>query len=773
MKKPVLQRAMFMTPVKKQESKGILSGIADDEDEYERRPDDLEIIANNLRGDMRSMDERYLELAQMVGEAAFDTPEEVVTLMQAQMAQQTEQPASPAPAPGPMQQGIGSLPPQGQPMPPGGIASGMEEQAPVQMAHGGIVHRQLGSPPSGEMAGRTVIDNELLRQATERRGLLSRMMGGARDLTANIDDRVSNFLSQQMQTRGPVSASGKEIPFVDKQGRFYQPVGGTNPNMPSRGFPMASKFNLGRFTKFAGPAGIAGGFATDALIESDPSRGQLYGSMFDLETGAGAEDRPGFARSVVPTSAAPAAVTPAPGAQVEMPSGGGGEGVPPPPAPGAVSGRTPVPGMKTSEDLLVSRPGFTPVGKAEEPEDLGKDFRQRVQEKMDIYSEFLGSDPEMRKAQALFMLAEAAVNTAAATGRSTAERIAKGVKGLPAGLAAIGAEAQKDKRAIAAAALSAVEQEYADARKAASLIQREIIRRGTGLSDKVSSLTSSILARDPTMDRNVAIQLARDMDNGTVAQDNATKEWYDRISNTVRWSPYKPLAESQVGYLDERNPYVRVSPETMTVTSDPEARKKLIDERMKLQKNLTMYDRFMSDVYGDTVGVLPTIRSGASRVVLGLFGDIGFGITDTQLNQIRANQAIGNEYLIKGLFRNSDKVSNLDMKNAQGLSENPNRMFTDVPLVVGTVQNFQRADLNRLAEIDSQLFGTPMKQLDRIPQGTKTDPLPVVQNTEMLLRDAFTKRPNLSMHLKFPDGKVERIDSSHPYVQQLLRGTAQ
>jgi hypothetical protein len=773
MKKQVLERAMFAKVSPKSESKGILSGIADDEDEYERRPDDLEIIANNIRGDMRSMDERYLELAQMVGEAAFDTPEEVVTLMQAQFAQQ-QQP--PIPAPAPSQQGIGSLPPQAPPMPPGGIASGMEEQPmlpqgqePIQMAHGGIVYRQLGSPPSGEMAGRTTIDNELLRQATERRGLLSRMMGGARDLTANIDDRVSNFLSQQMQTRGPVSASGKEIPFVDKQGRFYQPVGGTNPNMPSRGFPMASKFNLGRFATRFGPAGIAAGFATDALIESDPSRGQLYGSMFDLETGAGAEDRPGFARSVVPTSAAPTTVTPAPGAQVEMPSGGGGEGVPPPPAPGAVGGFT-------KDSLLPKRDGeglFTRIPPSAEPEDQGKDFRQRVQEKMDIYSEFLGSDPEMRKAQALFMLAEAAVNTAAATGRSTAERIAKGVKGLPAGLAAIGAEAQKDKRAIAAAALSAVEQEYADARKAASLIQREVIRRGTGLSDKVSSLTSSILARDPTMDRNVAIQLARDIDNGTVAQDNATKEWYDRISNTVRWSPYKPLAESQVGYLDERNPYVRVSPETMTVTNDPEARKKLIDERMKLQKNLTMYDRFMSDVYGDTVGVLPTIRSGASRVVLGLFGDIGFGVTDTQLNQIRANQAIGNEYIVKGLFRNSDRVSNLDMKNAQDLSEKPNRLFTDVPLVIGTVQNFQRADLNRLAEIDSQLFGAPMKQLDRIPQGTKTDPLPVVPNTEMLLRDAFTKRPNLSMHLKFSDGKVQRIDSSHPYVQQLLRGTAQ
>jgi hypothetical protein len=67
---PVMQRQMFMaigTPSKKGEQ-GILSGMEDVQEGYEdRTPDNLEIIANNLRGDIRSMDERYLELASMVG----------------------------------------------------------------------------------------------------------------------------------------------------------------------------------------------------------------------------------------------------------------------------------------------------------------------------------------------------------------------------------------------------------------------------------------------------------------------------------------------------------------------------------------------------------------------------------------------------------------------------------------------------------------------------------------------------------------------------------
>lgn len=751
MKKSVLTRAMFMAAPKKAESKGILSGI-DDGEELDRRPDDLEIIANNLRGDMRSMDERYLELAQMVGEAAFETPEEVITLMQAQMAQQ-QQPSTPAPAPA--QQGIAALPPQAPPMPQqaGGIMSGMEQE-PVQMANGGIVHRQLGSPPGGE------------------KGMLYRL--GERIF--NAEEAARDFLSRQMQTTGPTTASGKPIPFVDKQGRFYQPVGGTNPNMPSRGLTMPSKFNLGRFaTRFGGPAGIAGGMATQALVESDPSRGQLYGSMFDLETGAGAEERPGFARTQ--------AAIPTPSTAVEMPA----ESVPPPPAPGTVGGFTPVEGIKQPGERLMPGPeagGFSRVPRREEAEPE-KDFRQRVQEKMDIYSEFLGSDPEMRKAQALFLLAEAALNVAGATGRSNAERLAKGLKGLPAGMAAIGAEAQKDKRAIAAAALSSVEQEYTDARRATAAIQREIARRGSGISDKVRSIASSALAREPDMDPNVAIQFGRDVDNGTLVRNSATGEWYDTIQQKFVLGPggIKPLKENEVGFLDTNNPYVRVSPEALTVTHDPEARKALLNERMKLQKNLTLYDRFMKDVYGNTVGVLPSIRSGASQVVLGLFGDVGFGLTDTQLNQIRDNQAIGNEFIKKGLFRNSERVSNLDMKNADTLANDPNKLFNDVPLVIGTVQNFQRADINRLSEIDAQLFGVPRKELDRIPKGSKSDPLPVTRGTDIILRDAFTKRPNLSMYLQFPPaempdgrkipGRIERVDRSNPYIQQLLQGTAQ
>jgi hypothetical protein len=149
----------------------------EEDDEYEagemlgRTPDSPEILMNNLRGDMRSIDARRDELADLVGyAAAAETPEPVLAMLQPVLAQQ----------------GIGAMMPPG-PMPPGGIspvgapnvpnvpnvpnmpsdmmapmqpmpAGGIGDMAPgamppgpppLQMARGGVVQRfSQGSTPA-------------------------------------------------------------------------------------------------------------------------------------------------------------------------------------------------------------------------------------------------------------------------------------------------------------------------------------------------------------------------------------------------------------------------------------------------------------------------------------------------------------------------------------------------------------------------------------------------------------------------------------------------
>jgi len=140
MKEDILKRAMFAMPLSKEaQNTGIMSGFGMDdmEDDVDdnadmedmppmaRTPQNPEILMNTLRGDMRSVDARYMELAQMVGEeAAMETPPEVLAMLMGQMGAQ--------------QGGIGALP-QAQNMAPPGA------QAPGAQAPGGQM------PPPDQM----------------------------------------------------------------------------------------------------------------------------------------------------------------------------------------------------------------------------------------------------------------------------------------------------------------------------------------------------------------------------------------------------------------------------------------------------------------------------------------------------------------------------------------------------------------------------------------------------------------------------------------------
>jgi len=140
MEDKVLKRAMFMMPLKSGTmNSGIMQGFEDGEEDDDmdeemssaeltrRTPQSPEILMNNLRGDIRSVDARYEELAQMVGDqAAMDTPPEVLALLQGQMGQQ------------PPQGGIGALPQAPQPAMDqaaagGGIAGMMPQEAAPPM----------------------------------------------------------------------------------------------------------------------------------------------------------------------------------------------------------------------------------------------------------------------------------------------------------------------------------------------------------------------------------------------------------------------------------------------------------------------------------------------------------------------------------------------------------------------------------------------------------------------------------------------------------------
>ena len=135
-----------------------------DEMVADRRPDSPEILMNHLRGDMRSLDARRDELADMVGyQAARETPDSVLAMLQPVFAQQQPQglgtlpmaqgPQPPMPPPPPP--GMGIPPPMGGPQggpPPGPPPGGMPPGPPGPPRMPPMPPGPGGPPPPMQMA---------------------------------------------------------------------------------------------------------------------------------------------------------------------------------------------------------------------------------------------------------------------------------------------------------------------------------------------------------------------------------------------------------------------------------------------------------------------------------------------------------------------------------------------------------------------------------------------------------------------------------------------
>ena len=168
-----------------------------------RRPDSPEILMNNLRGDIRSLDARREELADLVGyNAASETPEGVLALLQPILAQQQAAAAMPPMAQPPVAPPGPS--PAGSSMPPadaGGIASLPMDQGPmsppIAMAEGGYVQNF----DKGGEAGATPADDafaayppEIVEAAKARvLAMMSQQPAALPDVTARTEELYPEY----------------------------------------------------------------------------------------------------------------------------------------------------------------------------------------------------------------------------------------------------------------------------------------------------------------------------------------------------------------------------------------------------------------------------------------------------------------------------------------------------------------------------------------------------------------------------------------------------
>jgi len=244
-----------------------------------RSPKSPEILMNNLRGDMRSVEARIDELADMVGyRAAKDTPQEVLALLQPVLAQQQGIGAAPAsaelmqgpqppmaPPPGMPPGAPGGAPgtapggmppelmammaggPQGMAGPPPPETGGIAGAPPMAMARGGYVQNfQAGSTEDGVTPADETVPGEkeepLLKYPTDmvaaaKQGmqeLISRGPATIPDLAALARQREPAYRTILGDTRG---ASEAQMLFSLGQRAF-----GFGANVDDQGRPLRGSF---------------------------------------------------------------------------------------------------------------------------------------------------------------------------------------------------------------------------------------------------------------------------------------------------------------------------------------------------------------------------------------------------------------------------------------------------------------------------------------------------------------------------------------------------
>jgi hypothetical protein len=705
MKKPVMRREMFIAMAPKSGSKGIMSGFDDEmeiEDYEDRTPENLEIIANNLRGDIRSMDERYLELAQMVGESAFETPEEVVALMQSQMGQQ-QPPQGPAPAPAQQPGGIAALGGATAPQAPQGIMQGVAGptdqgpmEQPMQMAQGGIVHRQLGSPPTGEVApGRRAL------------GFMRFMEPGSIPDPRTMDPRsmpIPKVQVQQTPLMAP-SYAGNAIRYGDMspQAAQFLQSGAARPGTLPQQIPLATRLSTNVYEAMRNAPGFAREVGRTMMSTPQGRAAAVIGTGVTaaLPFLGGREQAPSDqpAVSEVPGVDAQGRYTPVPlPTPVRGKTGDVERDIGEPP----MRGKSGIPGVDVGvEDMVTSTtpapvptttvPAPTPSKKEEVAAPKARGFKERVQDKIDIYKDVLGDDKNMRQAQALFLLAEAALNVAGASGRSTAERLAKGLKGLPAGMGALGAEQAKQDLSVRAAAVSSVEQEMAAESKQAT----QLMLKMADLNAKNADINTmaQYLVDSANFSPDKAVQVAKLSKAGGI-KPNEAGEMVDFTGRVIS-SPYR-LTDGDVGFLpaDGSMPFVSVGKRSL-VPATAKDRPALATELGNNQSMVGAIERVMQlPGFESMFGPLAKVQSGLTSVLTPFFGaDAPFTNLPKDVQKNVAME-LRNE-LIQLNARNTSRPSVWEQKQVEKFVGDPNAILTSPEEFFGVLNNFRVKAINR------------------------------------------------------------------------------
>ena len=778
MKNEIMKRAMFAMPLSKEaRNSGIMAGFEEempeempeepetDMPQMARTPQNPEILMNTLRGDMRSVDARVQELAQMVGEqAAQETPPEVLALLQAQLAAPQggigALPQGQEMAPPPMQPPQGGMPPPGMegagPFPQGGA-----EQAPPTPD---------GMPPIQAAAGAFITPFTRAAQfmgdkASQYGPALNQYLG---NLTMRAQPTVQRVTGGNPAM--PLTVQGRETLVQGPAGTIVQGAGTQLAPYTTMGPLMSPTFTEGLKTGLQSAAREYPRVA-EALSRMSPALALGAGAlssipfMKDSSTPMSAEQQASYDDKMAQLSAIDKMPSPSRTAQA----------APPPSAPfkniatteaeqAAIDDRQLAAADKVDADplgtfieqklkLFNEREAKGSVKEKTRAERIKEGYGELAP----LFQEILGDNKEDMKTNALLMLADAGFKLASSRQPTFAMAVGEAASGMPRGFMALLAQSKDRDLKIKSSALSQAFSDVQEQDKYAQQIKMKLIDGDFRLL--LEQIKSGPGAGGKITDGVAGLRIA-ETKNGSFIDAKI-----DPTDPTVQTA-----VRSRFTLRDTDNPFVENRGEAPTAMETDKG------ERLKLTASLRALDDSLSklDNLKGTYAQLYSPGTWFQDKINNVLVPVSGGLIRPDVNQAAAQQQLtaGLEGVIKGIATANDngRVAVQEQKWVRDNNNNilfPVGFFENKELAAKGIEGLYTDAVNARQRILTQLGYEKNEYVRRVAStGTQSDPF-VIPADKDSQRVMFTylgstigkmQDPKAMVYVRMPNNTVQQFN---------------
>lgn len=798
MKEEILKRDMFAMPLSsKSKNTGIMQGFEDMEDTsveemppMARVPQNPEILMNNLRGDIRSVDARYMELAQMVGEqAAMDTPPEVLAMLQMQMAQPPMPPAGVPPEQPPqmgmppdmgMQGGIGALPQAAGMMPPG-----MEGAPPFPVGANGAPPTPDGLPPERAALGKFISGAARYgSDLAEGARTMGRSAYEAGTEAVRAADRfLGDTFARPYMDLGPMTQDGRRLVGQGRDDlRMYQPDPYTAQTpVPGEGSRLRGlntiELRNPTFTQAIEAAGRMNpkSFVGGAAAATLPYSAQLASDMADRLSRT-ADKRSGAESQVdlIPGQGPP--LTDPMGKPIRQ-----GEAFMPANEtinkimrePSAISTAPVMPMEKKPEESVIQKTpvvdGTSKFIKEKLAEPTAKTKSQRIKEEYaglePMFTEILGSNKDDMRMNALLLLSDAGFKLASTYKPTAAMAIGEALSGLPKGMAALAAQARQNGIQLKSAALQ-------QAVNNINLQDKYAMDMQLAITKGEYKLRETLLKNDFDLQKIIALE------GGTVIDDGGMGL---RVQKTKKGSfvgtsidPNDPTVTSAIKssftLRPTDNPFVEWRGQAPTTVETDKA------ERVKLGNTMRSLDNSLQTLQNLKGSYAGAYSPGTwfTDKVNNIFVPISGGLIRPDVNQqdVSTRISTGMNQIMKSIASANDsgrvavQEQEWARETAKGIND-PTAFFANKELAAkqfnsmeAMLRNARQNVLTQLGYIDQDyVMNTPSTGTQRDPFVISADPAEQKRMfTYLGSTIGMVQDPNATVYIRMPNGRVDAFN---------------